>query len=333
MGGQKREVEGFLKRAPDVPMVFPHAIKIVGVDLEETSQNWGAYCPRADEELSKEWLKDIRTHGVREPVHGYKNGDEVVLLDGRRRVRAARVIYDEQVKADTPEHLRIAIPVVLHKGQPSELFKVNVGSESKKARTPTQQALLMQKAMNYGADVKDIAAAFEMTEQTVRNTLLLLQGSTDVLKALEDKTLSFRVAIKMVDLPREEQQKTVAEMIASGATKGQAAEAAIQTAKSNVAAEKEARKNGAAAPERQAITRPASGQKRVSSSTLVKLVPALKAKKAYGATVEVGPFLGWLAGGPLPRGLDPAIKEALVEIGWKARKASVKVDAGEEGGA
>ncbi len=116
MPGAHAPIEGFQKRGADVPWLNPWAIKIVGLDMEDSSTHWFAFCPRAEEPLEPEWIEDIRTNGVRTPVDVYKDGSAVVMLEGRRRVRAARIVWDQQKAAGVPESERIAVRCAIRTG-------------------------------------------------------------------------------------------------------------------------------------------------------------------------------------------------------------------------
>ena len=231
MGSNVRQLEGFASLGGEIPYLTPHAIKIVGVDLPQSSEHWFAFCPRAGDDLEPEWIDDIRRNGVRSPVDVYRDGNEVIMLEGRRRVTAARLVYDEQKKAGVPDDERIKVRVNIRRGSPMELFAYNVGSENRKARSPLQRAMLMTQAKKFGADDKTVAEMFMCTTATVKNMLSLFDLSPEVQKAVDTGTLAIREAIKLTGQTREQQREILGKLVEAGATKGSRASNSIRDAK------------------------------------------------------------------------------------------------------
>lgn len=228
---QVKNLEGFAARGGDMPWLNPHAIRIVGLDVPETADNWFAYCARADEVLENEWVDDIRQNGVRIPVDVFTDGDCAVLLEGRRRVRAARIVWEEQEKNEVSEADRIKVRVSIRKGSPLALLAFNAGSDIKKFRTPLQRALLMSTAQKYGATNEDLARAFSCTTQTVKNTLCLLDLAPVVQDAIEQGQIAATVATQLSKMPRAVQREALAGLLTAGATKGAAAKNGVDKVK------------------------------------------------------------------------------------------------------
>ena len=297
-----RKLEGFAALGGELPWLNPHAIKIVGVDIDESADNWFAFCPRAGEKLEEEWVEDIRQNGVRTPVDVYREGDTVIMLEGRRRVTAARVIWDEQKKAGTPESDRIKVRVNIHKGSAQVLFAYNVGSENRKARSPMQRSALMLQAQKYGNDDKTIAKMFSCTPQTVRNMLSLYDLAADVQKAVDSGTLPIREAVKLTDKPREEQKEILGKLVAAGATHGAKAANGIRQAKNGHDVKPD-------------------GRKMRSRTFLEKWRNVVKKEKdAKWAKVDLSDVLKFVLGGPVPQGVDDRFKDSLIEAGFKSAR-------------
>jgi len=299
-----RKLEGFTALGGELPWISPHAIKIVGVDIDETPENWFAFCPRADEKLEDSWLEDLRANGVRQPVDAFRDGDTVVLLEGRRRVRAARVIWDEQHKAGIPEDKRISVRVNVRRGSPVELFGFNVGSENRKSRSPMQRAALMLQAQKFGSDDKQIATMFSVSTQTVKNMLSLYDLAPDVQRAVDKGELPIREAIKLADVPREEQKEILAQLTANDATKGARASNGIKAAKKGEKVKNDTRKMR-------------------SRTFLEKWRDVVKKDERFcAAKVPLDDVLKFILGGNIPTDFPERIKESLVEAGFKQKKAA-----------
>lgn len=298
-----RKLAGFAALGGEVPYINPNAIKIVGVDLPQTDENWFAYCPRADEPLEDEWVEDIRKNGVRQPVDGCRDGDAILLLEGRRRVRAARIVWKEQEKAGVPEGKRITLRVHVHKGTPEVLFAYNVASDNRKEKSASQRAALMAHAKKFGADDKAVAEMFGCTVVTVKNMLAFLDLAPSVQKAV-DEGFPLHAAIKLRDMPREKQKEALLELEAAGATKGAAAE-------NGIAAKKAGRK----------VT---GDRTRMRSRLFIERWKTALEKadlQKYSTLVEM---LAFVLGGPVPEGVSESFVETLVEAGFREKKEGKK---------
>jgi hypothetical protein len=299
-----RKLEGFATLGGELPFLKPHSIKIVGVDLDETGENWFAFCPRAGEKLEDEWLADIRQNGVRQPVDVFRDGDSVIMLEGRRRVTAARIIYDEQKKAGVPEAERITVRVNVRRGTPLQLFGFNVGSENRKERTPMQRAALMMKAQQFGADNAALATMFNCSTQTVKNMLSLLDLASDVQRAVDKGELPIREAIKLTDMPREEQKLLLTSLKEADATKGARASNGIAAAKKG-----------------EKVTN--NTRKMRSRGFLEKWREVVKADEKFCAVkVPLNDILKFILGSGVPADFPERVKESLIEAGLKQKKAA-----------
>lgn len=227
--GSVTALDGVARRGGDVPWMDPYKIVIVGLDEPETASNWFAFCPRVKEALDEEFVNSVRQDGVRQPVDVYRDGNRAVLLAGRRRVRAARIVYEEQKAAGKPEAERITVRFIVRQGEPADLFRVNVSENADRENlSPVQRAKLMLQHQKYGGDEEAIAKAFNCTTRTVRNTLAVLDLDPDGQAAVASGEIPARLAPKLAKMPREKQRKAREQMKLAGATKGAAAENALR---------------------------------------------------------------------------------------------------------
>jgi predicted transcriptional regulator len=298
-----KKLEGFVSLGGELPHINPNMIKIVGLDIEETPDNWYAYCPRTKDELEDEWVADIRQSGVRTAIDCFRDGDTLVALDGRRRIQAARRVWAEQAKKGVPENQRCNVRVAIRRADPLGLFAYNIGSESRKSRTPLQSAALMLHAQKFGATDEVIAKIFGCTRQTVKNTLALLDLDPKVAKAVDNGEFPLREAIKLAPMERAAQKELFETMKEAGATKGPRAANAIAKAKRGEKITKEAASDAT---------------KMRSRIFLEKLKVELKKDRSakWHKQVDLVDLLGFVMGSP-PRGMPDEFKETLVEIGYR----------------
>lgn len=207
MSSNVKNIEGYRARGGEAPWIDPFKILIVGLDIPATAENWFAHCPRIEEDLDEDFVESVREDGVRKPVEVFQDGNRVVLLAGRRRVRAARIVWGEQSERGIPADERIAVRVLIRSGTPDELFKFNVRDNSdRKDLNPIQRAKLMQNYQKYAGDDADkTARMFGVSVPTVRNHLALLDLAASVQEAVARRELSIANALRLSDLPRSEQ--------------------------------------------------------------------------------------------------------------------------------
>lgn len=207
MGSNVAKIEGYQARGGEMPWINPNNILIVGLDVPETADNWFAQCPRAKEEVDEEFLESVRKEGVRLPVDVYRDGARVLTLEGRRRVKGARIVWEENKKKGVKPEDNIAVRVNIRHGSPEELFKFNAQShQGKKDLDPVQLAMLMANFQKHASDdVEKTANVFACSVGKVRQHLALLNLHPKVQREVSGFHLSIKNANKLAGLPREEQ--------------------------------------------------------------------------------------------------------------------------------
>lgn len=219
------KVQGVIRRGGDVPVIDPHEPVVVGLDVPYADAYWFSYCPRADENVDDAFVNSIRQpNEVRDPIHVCRDGARVLVLDGRRRVKAARIVWREQAAAGVSEERRVVLRFVMQTGTPAELFQVNRSShDDRKDLTPAQRALLMAHFAKHVDGLQAVATEFGCTVQTVRNSMALLKCSERVQQAVGAGTIASTAAVRLARLSRVEQDAKLEQMIERGATRGAAA--------------------------------------------------------------------------------------------------------------
>lgn len=231
--GAHFEPAGYISRGTAVPLINPHEVRIVGVDIPDSDELWFAFCPRAGEQPDADFVQTIREpNEVESPIHVCRNGEHVIVLAGRRRVKASRIVWDEQ--ASKPESERVALRYIMHKGTPEQLYAVNVReNNARKDLTPLQRAIGWRTIAARIGQVK-VALLNGVSQATVSNALAIFDCAPKVQAAFDAGQLAAVFAPKLAQLPRTEQVAKLDEMIATDATKGRKAREIISGGKPEV---------------------------------------------------------------------------------------------------
>jgi hypothetical protein len=230
-----KKLDGFLAMGGEVPNIDPAEIVIVGLDTPETPENWFAHCARV-KDISYEEIRAyaesmVAAGRVDHIVKVYRDGDRLVALDGRTTTRGAREAREIQAERKVRLDERVSVRVVIFRGDPDELYRVNLDSHKHRPLTRTQYAKgVLTYYQRVGEDVAKTAAFFKTSLPTIKTLLAHFDLSAAVQKAIDAKEVPATVTNQLAKLPRAQQDETLAEMKANDATKGAAATDAVKKA-------------------------------------------------------------------------------------------------------
>ncbi|KVS16084.1 ParB/RepB/Spo0J family partition protein [Burkholderia multivorans] len=160
-------------------------------------------------------VRNIRHRGVLETILVHKDPEtgEVVVVDGRRRVIAAR----EANRRLRDEGLApIMVPALPKRGKQAELAGMMVATnEHREHDSPINRAEKMQRLRDLGYDDEQIAAEFRVEPPTVAASLRLLDCTAAVRDALEADQINVSHALKLAKLSPDEQREKVKVLIAA----------------------------------------------------------------------------------------------------------------------
>jgi len=195
-----------------------------------TDEKHELFDERVYEPANAELAHSLDAHGNENPVILWKDGNRLVLVAGRRRVKAALLVREWRHKNGEPEFF---LKAFVKSGTVHEMQRIMFSENAhRKDLEPLQRAKQMHRALTrFGWNVDELAAAFACSTATVKTNLKLIDADTVVQEAVENKDISAATASKLTDLPREKQKETLATMKKEGMTKGVKAERAVEAAK------------------------------------------------------------------------------------------------------
>jgi len=192
----------------------PNALTIVGLDTQDGAEH-PLYDERINMPLDEGLVRNIRKNGVLVTVTVRKNGPLVEVMAGRQRVRAAR----EANRRNEEEGLKLILVPVFVKRPASDGDALGVmisENENRQDDNPLTRAKKASRLLDFGETEEDIAIAFGISKQAVKNLLALLELSDKVKAAVEEEQISFSAAIELRDLPRAKQEEQLQAILSSG---------------------------------------------------------------------------------------------------------------------
>lgn len=196
----------------NVFLIDPKDLTIIGLDTTDGPEH-----PLHDERtklpIDQAKVKNVIARGILEPILVSKDGDRILVVNGRQRVRWARAA-NELIGQQGGE--TVLVPCMVKRGDDSDLIAIMSSSNLSEAEGMVSKAKKAQRYMDRGHDVEDCAIQFGVTETCVRNWQKLLDLAPGVRKAVEEGRLSASAAAKLAPLPRAEQEDKLDGLVQAG---------------------------------------------------------------------------------------------------------------------
>lgn len=186
---RKQALQG---RRMDAFGMSPNELTIVGIDTDHDSSH-PLWDDRINLPVDERLIRNISVYGVLQPVIVTKMEDLVVVVDGRQRVRAARVIAEQQRRAGEEQ---IRVPCLVKSGDGSRLVGVGISAnEQRQMDTAATKARKAARYLDLGRTEEEAALAFGVSEQTIRNWLAVTTLEPEVQIAIEAGRISATEAV------------------------------------------------------------------------------------------------------------------------------------------
>jgi len=173
------------------------------------------YDQRAALALDESMVLNIMAYGVIEPVTVAREGDQTVVVDGRRRVLHAREAKKRQAKAG---EITVTVPCAVKRGTPGRLLGISRSANNFRVTDgPMTNALSAQRMLDLGQTEEEVAATFGIESTTLKNIWLkLLDLDASIQRAVEKGEISTTAAARLAQFAPAEQKATMATMRESG---------------------------------------------------------------------------------------------------------------------
>lgn len=191
----------------NVMLCDPH--KLVLVETEDHP----LYDPRVHDAVDRMLVESIKLKGVVKPCIIWKDPESgiVGVVDGRQRVKAARVANDELKAEGSPPKL---VPCVVGKGDSKTIVgTVVVANEGHSAPTAIGRARFARKLQGLGYADEQIGTLLHMSKSSLRNCLGLLEATGVVQRAVESGKIPVTAGYDLARLEPEQQKSQLSTML------------------------------------------------------------------------------------------------------------------------
>lgn len=201
----------------------PHELTIVGHDTDEQEHELCDHESNAfAAEQYTEYINYMRLNGIDKPIIFRRDGDRILVVEGRTTTRVARVVaplweQDRKAEGVKGEAAKLRIPAVVRRGTADELFctvratnRRRPGSES-----PVGDAQAMARLVNGGATKEQAAVRLGLPPARAKQLLAFLSLHPKIQRRV-GVDVSLDAATKLAKLPQAEQMKQLAEIKTTG---------------------------------------------------------------------------------------------------------------------
>lgn len=211
MGGKSKSALDAKRK--NMFMVPADKLVIIGLDTKDGPEH-PLYDQRIELPLDPYKVLNVANGGIMEPVIGRKDGNQVLVVDGRQRVRWAREANKE--KAKNGEAL-IEVPTILREGTLEGAMAVMVSANE--IRTDDSPSVRAGKAValaNRGKTPGDIAMIFGISVVYACQLLKFGGAAKFIRDAVDAGRLSMSAALPLLDFPEAEQKDKLQILLDSG---------------------------------------------------------------------------------------------------------------------
>lgn len=185
-----------------------------GLDTDDSEEH-ELYDPRILEPIAEEYILNIDAHGVDTPILIAKINDVAVVIAGKTRVRAARIVNRRRKSRGEPP---LSIDCKIKRGNTTSLLAAMiVENEARRDDGIPAKIEKLKKLMDRGVSTDDAAVIFGVKTKTVKGWLAFEDNATpETKRAAEAGRLSHTAAAKLAQIKDpDEQRKTLEGMLAT----------------------------------------------------------------------------------------------------------------------
>jgi ParB family chromosome partitioning protein len=188
----------------------PEDVTVIGLDTTDGPEH-PLYDDRIHLPIDMNLVKNIMVKGVIQPVQAVKDGDRILIVEGRQRVRAARKA-NQILRKEGKEPVALKVEPV--KGENPDLFGIMVSAnEHRKDDTPMAKARKLARFLAMGKTEQEAAVLFGVTVRSIKDWQLLLDLDPKVQQAVDGGQIAATACKELAKLPRKEQKAALSQLL------------------------------------------------------------------------------------------------------------------------
>lgn len=163
--------------------------------------------PRTDYGDIEELMQSIIENGIRNPLKGYKKGEQIVLKDGHRRMRAVKLALSKGLKIER-------VPVIIEQNALNEeerTLEFLIYNDGKPLNM-LEQSEVIKRLLNFGWKVTDIVRKTGKARGYIENLILLTKIAMKVQNYIRDEKISAHAVIQIMQAVKGDIDKTTTEV-------------------------------------------------------------------------------------------------------------------------
>lgn len=202
----------------DLPLFDPHKdVVIIGIDTEDGPEHHLCDVESNATPIQEHEVLFAMVHGVLQPVIGQRDGDKVIIVAGRGRVRKLRAANERLAKEGSEPW---KLPVMIKRGDDATMVALATAENlHRRDISPVWRAHQANLLLEKGKSRDDVATVIGVMPKQLDNVLKLLQLSSKVSRAVTGGAFSATAAAQLADLPKAEQDVKLDELLADGSVK------------------------------------------------------------------------------------------------------------------
>jgi ParB family transcriptional regulator, chromosome partitioning protein len=201
-------LEGFDAVRNELFLVNPEDLTIV------SDKAHPLYDERANLPIDSALVNNIMVYGVKQNVLVAKEGQKLLVVAGRQRVRCA-IEANKRLKAEGKALVRV--PVTVQRGEDADKFGVMISeNEIRQGDGILTKAEKLRRFLDMGRTADEAAIAFGVTRQAISNWLSVLDLAAPVREAVKAGQISASAAAALAKLAPKEQGEKLAEILKAG---------------------------------------------------------------------------------------------------------------------
>lgn len=163
--------------------------------------------PRFEYGDIEELMNSILENGIRNPLKGYKKGEQIILKDGHRRMRAVTL-------AISKGHQIERVPVILEQQSLNEeerTLEFLIYNDGKPL-TMLEQSEVIKRLLNFGWKITDVVKRTGKARGYIENLIMLTNTSMKVQHYIKEGKISAHAVIQIMQAVKGDLDKATAEV-------------------------------------------------------------------------------------------------------------------------